>query len=155
MFSGNRRTLRPRVLACVATAEVEQAEELQTPEAPAGPTEAVERKEPAENFESRRRARPFQQRRPKKEKIYDITDLTVGQEVEAVVVRLHSSSSPCLGLQPVAKCVTEAAPLLLAGRCDDVWCLRGLWCRKGRADPHLSADGELPLDRCLTCHRFQ
>ncbi|KAK9914903.1 hypothetical protein WJX75_002062 [Coccomyxa subellipsoidea] len=86
VFSGNRRSLRPRVLACVATAEVEQAEEIQTPEAAAAPSEAVERKQPVENVDSRRRGRPGQQRRPKKEVIYNINDLAVGQEVDAVVV---------------------------------------------------------------------
>ena len=83
------------MLACVATAEVEQAQELETSEAPAAPTEAVEQRQPAENVDSRRRARSGQQRRPKKEVIYSINDIVVGQEVDAVVVRSRPSCCLC------------------------------------------------------------
>lgn len=146
MFSGNRRSLRPRVLACVATAEVEQAEEIQTPEAAAAPSEAVERKQPVENVDSRRRGRPGQQRRPKKEVIYNINDLAVGQEVDAVVVRSHPSCCLCFPQETFlsvffVKYLTKNSSFL-AGGSDNIWCIRGLWCREGCTDPYLSADGE-------------
>ncbi len=94
-FSGSRRTLRPRLFACVATADVEQAEEVESSEAAAAPAEAVEQAQPQENTDSRRRSRPPQQGRrpPRKDIIYSINDVTVGQEVDATVVRSSYSSA--------------------------------------------------------------
>lgn len=39
------------------------------------------------------------------------------------------------------KYLTENSSFL-AGGSDNIWCIRGLWCREGCTDPYLSADGE-------------
>jgi len=94
VLNGVRRTVRLNVVACVATAEVEQAEEVEVSEAPAAPAAAVENGQSREIGEDRRRTRPPQSRRrpSRKDVIYNIADLVVGQEVEATVVRLCFST---------------------------------------------------------------
>lgn len=94
MLNGVRRTVRLNVVACVATAELEQAEEVEVSEAPTAPAAAVENGQSRENGEDRRRTRPPQTRRrpTRKDVIYNIADLVIGQEVEATVVRLCFST---------------------------------------------------------------
>ena len=105
-FSGSRRTLRPRLFACVATADVEQAEQVESSEAAAPPAEAVEQAQPQENTDSRRRSRPPQQGRrpPKKDVIYAINDLAVGQELDATVVRSFCPSALSVSIWCAWRC---------------------------------------------------
>lgn len=87
----HRRTPRSRSFASVTTAELEQAEaeqveQTEAPPSTAAPAEAGERTEGERRSFPRRRSFNGSPRRPKKDVIYQLSDLSPGQEVDGVVV---------------------------------------------------------------------
>lgn len=148
----HRQIVRIKASAEVLEADVDQEKPVEAPQAAQIPSEGGEQSQQSRDAEPRRRPPQGGNRRPKREQLYQISDLVIGQEVDATVVSVPSVKkvdgmwTSALPASIYKLCKEYATGVLTrsAGEHHTLRRLCGHWLRQGCAHPHLPADGKEP-----------